>query len=475
MNSIIQGKLAKNVLYNVAYQILLLIVPLITSPYISRVLGASGMGEYSYTHSVVYFFVLITMLGVLNYGNREISRVKDDPNKVTNVFWGIYSVQFFAGIISSLCYFFYLFFFCNEYKMVFFAQFLYLLGGLLDISWFYFGIEQFKTTTLISTVNKLLTTVLIFLVVKNSNHIYIYTLIIAGGYLLNQITYWFCIRKFIKSVNISISGIKHHFFPMLGLFIPVIAVSIYKYMDKIMLGFLIDSTEVGIYEAAEKFINLPLSIITAIGTVMLPRITNMQVNNESRGIKKYNFISMVMIMFLSFGIAFGLGGISEVFIPWFYGAEFIASSNVLIILLPSVVFISWANVVRTQCLLPNKRDKEYCISVILGAIINLIINIILIPHYGASGAAIGTTIAEISVCLVQCVAIRKSMEFSKYLRYCFPFIVTSILMYFIILKISFDSILRTIILRIVIGAITYCLMSIYFLKKGLNEFKRMDN
>lgn len=470
MKSITHKKLTMNLLYNGGYQILMLIVPLITSPYISRVLGASGMGEYGYTYSVANFFVLITMLGVLNYGNREISRVKDDPQKLTSAFWGIYTVQFSVGIISILCYFIYLVYFCHEYKLVFMAQILYLFGGLLNISWFYFGIEQFKATTIISAVNKLMTTILIFLIVKDSSHVYLYTLIITSGYLLNQVTYWLYLRKFIKCIDFNISESKKHIIPMIGLFIPVIAVSVYKYMDKIMLKILIDSSEVGYYEAAEKFLNLPLSIITAIGTVMLPRITNMKEKSMIQDIKRYNFLSMIMIMFLSFGIAFGLAGIADVFIPWFYGEDFLLSSNVLKLLLPSIVFVSWANIVRTQCLLPNKRDREYSISVIFGAIINFIINIMLIPKHGAQGAAIGTTIAEISVCLIQSFITRKSMEFIKYLKYTFPFIVTSFLMYFIIQNITIGNILYTILLRIGIGIMIYFIMSLIFIKNGFNQY-----
>lgn len=455
--------LTSNLIYNICYQILSLIVPLITAPYISRVLGKAGVGEYSYTYSIAHYFVLFIMLGVLNYGNREIARVKDDKKSLEDQFSGIYSVQFFLGIVVSIIYVIYVLGVDNNYKLVSFAQGLYIISGMLDISWFYFGIERFKTTASVSTINKLLTTILIFVLIKNENDVFMYTLILAGGVLLNNIFYWVLLKKYITTIKINFAGFENHLRPLLILFIPVIAVSIYKYMDKIMLGAMVNTLEVGIYESAEKFVNLPLSLITAVGTVMLPRISNLKEQSAENVAKRYNAISMSLIMFLSFGIVFGLAGITNPFIPWFYGREFANSSKVLIALLPSVLFVSWANVVRTQCLLPNKRDKEYCISVIGGALVNFAINYALIPRMGAMGAAYGTTIAELFVCAIQCVETRKDMDFKKYIINCIPYSMAAVVMYLVISRISLGSDIKTILVRIVVGGITYLLLSSWFI------------
>lgn len=464
--------LTNNLFYNICYQLLSLIVPLVTAPYISRVLGADGLGEYSYTYSIAHYFVLFIMLGVLNYGNREIARVKELPSKIEDKFSEIFSVQFTMGIVVLICYVTYLNFFCREYRFVAIAQSLYIISGILDISWFYFGIEQFKTTAGISSINKLVTTLLIFCLVKNESDVYIYTLIIAGGVLLNNLMYWVFIRKYIHHLKLSFSGIKYHIKPLLILFVPVIAVSIYKYMDKIMLGMMVNTTEVGVYEAAEKFVNLPLCLITAIGTVMLPRISSMRIQNNENGVKKYNYISMCLIMFLSFGIAFGLGSISQKFIPWFYGSDFKESAKVLVVLLPSVVFVCWANVIRTQCLLPNRRDTEYCISVILGAVVNFVINLICIPKYGAIGAALGTTIAELAVCILQSVQTKESMEYGTYIKKCFLFLINAVIMYVIVSRVNFESDIITSVSRVFAGALLYTIISLYFIKGIINEYKK---
>ena len=470
-----KNSLSKNIIYNIGYQILAMIVPLITSPYISRVLGADGIGEYAYTYSIVHYFALFAMLGVLNYGNREIAKVKENPRKIANTFWGIYSVQFLAGITSVVAFVVYYTCFCDTYKETVLVQVLYLIGTVFDISWFLFGMEQFQLTTAVSALNKLLTTICIFLFVKQENDIGIYTILLAGGFFLNQLIYWVYSRKYIHVVRINWSEVRSHIFPIIRLFLPVIAVSIYKYMDKIMLGSLINAGEVGIYEAAEKFVNLPLSIITAIGTVMLPRITNMKTRNETGGVKKYTYASMTLVMYLSFGIVLGLTGISDVLIPWFYGEEFVASTNVLLTLLPSVLFVSWANVVRMQCLLPNQRDKEYCISVFAGAVINFVLNLITIPMYGAVGAAISTTITECAVCIIQSIATRKEMEFGRYAKSCVPFAFSAMLMCGVILQIDFTNELCTIVIRIIAGVVIYFMCASFFLIKQFRNCKAVDD
>ena len=454
-----QSGLKANLFYNICYQILSLIVPLITSPYISRVLGKIGVGEYSYTYSIAHYFVLFIMLGVLNYGNREIARVKDDKIMLEKQFSGIYSVQLVLGGIVSIVYIISVVFFENTYRSIALIQMLYVASAIFDISWFYFGIEKFKVTTCISTANKLLTTILIFSLVKNQSDINIYTLILAGGVFCNNIAYWVFLRKYINNFKFNTIDLKKHLKPLIILFIPVIAVSIYKYMDKIMIGAMADISEVGIYEAAEKLVNLPLSLITAIGTVMLPRISNLMKQSENSVVKQYNYVSMELIMILSFGIVFGLAGIAQVFVPLFYGLEFNESTRVLIILLPSVLFVSWANVVRTQCLLPNKRDKEYCISVIAGAIVNFSINYALIPSLGAIGAACGTTITEFLVCIIQCLQTRKQMEHKTYFVNCIPYAASAIFMFLLITRIRITSDVTTIIVRILVGGCVYLILS----------------
>lgn len=460
------SNLKKNIAYNIAYQILSLIVPLITAPYISRVLGKDGMGLYSYTFSIAHYFVLFCMLGILNYGNREISLVSTNRSSLSEKFWQIYVNQALFGLVSLILYFAFLHFAVSEEKLIFQLQALYILSGILDISWFYFGIERFKITTSISAVNKILTTILIFTFVKNFTDVWIYTIILAGGTLFNNICYWLLLSNYIDKSKLNIAkSLRHHLKPLLILFIPVIAVNIYKYIDKIMLGAILDVSEVGVFEAAEKLINIPQCFIAAIGTVMLPRISNMLISNDAGNIIKYNNLSLKLVVFLSSGMAFGLAGISDVFVPLFYGESFSGASIVLLYLCPCILFVSWANVIRTQYLLPLKKDILFCVSVLIGAVVNIISNIISIPIYGARGAAISTLIAEIVVCLIQSIVSYKDMMLLKFLKMSSIYIVMGFVMYITITQINIQNPYINVILRIMLGMFLYCLLSIYFIRR----------
>lgn len=458
----------KNISYNIGYQILSLLVPLITAPYVARVLGSDGLGLYGYSFSISHYFVLFCMLGVLNYGNREISMVNNDTTERSRRFWNIYVNQLFLGVLSLVAYYVFLILFVSDNVLIYSLQSLFIVSGILDISWFYFGIEKFKTTTSISAINKIITTLLIFLLVRTHSDLWLYTTIIAVGTILNNVVYWVILNKYCRFTLPDIQNVKKHLKSLLILFIPVIAVNIYKYIDKVMLGAMMDVTEVGIFEAAEKLTNIPIGFISAVGTVMLPRISNLISQKKSNDIIRYNRISLNLVMFLSYGMTFGLIGISDVFVPLFYGDEFTSSSIVLVYLSPCMLFVSWANVIRTQYLLPRKKDTLFCISVIAGAIVNVISNIILIPQYGAIGAAISTLFAEAFVCLLQSIFANKDMKLLSSVVASVPYCLFGLIMLLIILFIKTDSPIITTVLRLVTGTFIYILLSFRFLKVSLN-------
>lgn len=456
-----------NIFYNVCYQILSLIVPLITAPYISRTVGANGMGLYTYTFSIAHYFVLFCMLGVLNYGNREIAIAEGIKSK-SERFWQIFINQFLFGILSMVLYLFFICFYVQNNIIIYAIQMFYIASGILDISWFYFGIEKFKTTTSISALNKIATTVCIFLFVKSSNDVWIYTLIVALGVLLNNVVYWVLLPQYLVKVKVKRKEVLCHLMPLILLFIPVIAINIYKYIDKIMLGAMFSINSVGIFDAAEKLTNIPMGFIAAIGTVMLPRISNLVTEKNESNIRRYNNLSFNAVMFLAVGMSFGLACLSDTFVPFFYGDAFYDSIEVLMFLAPCMLFVSWANVIRTQYLLPYKRDKVFCLSVVLGAIVNIVSNYFLIPTEGSLGAAISTLLAEFTVCSFQSIIVFNKMHLIKPLWFTMPYIINGCIMFFVASKIVMESPLITIICRICVGACIYTILSFFVFKRNVS-------
>ena len=255
--------LQKNFLYNVLYQILLVILPLITAPYISRTLGATAVGVYSYTYSVAYYFLLIAMLGIGNHGNRSIAAVRDDRKKLDKTFSSIYSLQVITFSIAILAYAIYLVLFVKDNRLIVLLQLIYVTSGLFDIGWLFFGLEQFKLTVARNTLIKISTVVLMFVFVHKPSDLWKYTLIMSAGTLFSQAYLWLYVKKYVSFEKCSVKEITSNIKPVLILFIPVLAYSIYKVMDKIMLGNMSSYDQVGFYNNAEKIINIPMGIITA--------------------------------------------------------------------------------------------------------------------------------------------------------------------------------------------------------------------
>lgn len=452
----------KNLIYNISYQFLIMFLPLVTTPYISRVIGADGVGIYSYTYSIVYYFILFAMLGLNNYGNRSIAAVRDNKNNLSKVFSSIYSLQLLTTIIMVIIYLIYVFFFVQGNTIIYYIQLLHLISAMLDINWFYFGLEQFKITVIRNVIIKLLTVLSIFIFVKDSDDLWIYTLIMALGTLISQSMLWFFVKRYIFWIKPNLCEILEHLKSNLVLFIPVLAISIYKIMDKIMLGAIMGTIEVGYYENSEKIVSIPLNIISALGVVMLPRMTNLNSSGNKDKIDQYIEASLRFAMFIAIGSCSGLMGIAFNFIPIFLGQEFIECIPIVATLSITLLFISWANVIRTQYLIPTKKDGIYIKSTLLGALVNVISNLIFIPLYGALGAAIGTIFAEAIVAIYQTYKVKSKINIRKYLMNSLVYVIPAFIMYFVIclLRIKLEDSIFTIIIQIALGGSCYLIFTL---------------
>lgn len=451
---VINGKLIKNFFYNSSYQLLLFFLPLITTPYVSRILGANGIGIYSYYYSIASYFVLFILLGLNNYGNRTIAYTlnKDECSKV---FCNIYSVQFIAGIFVCFLYIAYSLFISTN-KNITYIFLLYVISGILDINWYFAGTQQFKISVVRNFIVKVLGTICIFSFVTDSGDVNIYCTIMALTTLFSQILLWPFLYKQIKFTKPQFIEIKKHIKPNLALFLTVLAVSLYKIMDKIMLGMMANYNEVGYYESAEKIINIPIAFVVSLGTVMLPYTTRL-ISKGTTDNRKLIHISLIFSMIITSALSFGIMGVADIFVPMFYGSGYDKCIYLYYILMPSCLFLAFANVVRTQYLLPNKFDKEYIKSAFLGAGINFFINIILIPKFASLGAAIGTLFAEAFVCVYQCYVCRNGFSFIKTLKQVSPFIISGIFMFLILfnLNLNIENTLLLLLTKIASGICIY--------------------
>lgn len=460
----------KNFTYNIMYQILTMIIPIFTAPYVSRTLGAEGLGRFSYAYSITYYFILFAMLGVNNYGSRTIAAIRDDRRKLSQTFWEIYAFQLIVSVVMTIVYAGYIIFICDDMKIGW-IMILYLIGTAFDINWLYFGLEEFKITVTRNTIVKIVTVILIFIFVKSPQDVYIYSLFYSAGMCISQIFLWKKFNKYIDFVKVNWRGIKKHIKQNVILFVPVIAISLYKTMDKIMLGYISSKAEVGYYEACEKILSIPNGFITALGTVIMPRIANLSSNNANNKAAGYLSKSVLFSIACTSSMSLGIMGIANEFVPIFYGDGFTECINIFQLIMPSCIFVGIANVVRTQYLIPYKKDNIYIVSVFLGAAINVIANILLIPKYNAIGAALGTLFAECIVCVYQCFVVRKDIPVIKNIRNGIPLLFIALSMYFILIKMNglFDSNIKTLVIKVIFGMVFYGIFSGIYIYK----FKRI--
>lgn len=410
------SSIKKNFIYNLIYQILVLIIPLITAPYLARVVGAEGVGIYSFTYTSVYYFMLITLLGVNNYGNRKIAQIRDNKTEITNTFWEIYSMQFFMGIAMFLIYWIYIFINKTEFQNIAMIQSIFIISAILDINWLFFGLEEFKKTIIRNTVIKILSLILIFIFVKQPNDLWKYTTIMSITTVIGQLVLWKYLFRYVEFRAVKLSNIKKHIKQNLILFIPILAVSLYKMMDKIMLGYLVEIKEVGYYENAEKIINIPLTFISALGTVLLPRISNVVAKGKGKTADKYLEKSLIFILWISIAMMIGMIAIGKEFSVLFFGSEFVKTGDLINILAITIPIISFSYVLKMAYCIPYEKDSIYIKSVIYGAVINLILNFVCIPKLGSIGASIGTIAAEIIVMLYQTFCIFKVFNIKKVIK-----------------------------------------------------------
>jgi len=297
---------------------------------------------------------------------------------------------------------------------------------------------------------------------------------------MSQLLIWSFLKNKINFIKINISDITKHIKPNIFLFIPELAISIYKIMDKIMIGYFNNVKEVGYYENAEKIIGIPLTIIAALGTVMLPRISNILVKGNDDKVKEYIFKSFKYIMFMSLAMCAGLIGIGYNFAPVYFGDEFKKTGVLIMLLSITIPFLSFKHLLTTQFLIPKEKDKIYIKSIILGAITNLVLNFIFIPKFASIGACFGTIAAEFIVMFYQAFAVRKELPISKYITNSIPFLIKSIIMLVVVYSFNFidmNTVIRLLI-QIISGCLIYGLLNIKYIlsivniKKILKKFKR---
>ncbi|MBV0922164.1 flippase [Limosilactobacillus reuteri] len=458
-------KVIKNYLYNVVYQILVLLVPLITVPYISRVLGPELVGINSYTNSWMTFFMLVGQMGIALYGNREVAYHRENPIERSKIFWGIELLQVITITCALIAYLGAVILFSTTFKKYFLLQSFWIIAAGVDVSWYFMGVENFQRIVFRNMLVKLASVALIFLVVKGNNDLGKYIALLGLSNLVGNLTLWPYLKDEIKWVPIRTWHPFRHFYPALLLFVPTITTQVYLVVNRLMLGRMSTQSQLGQFQYTDQIIKVILAVVTASGQVMLPHIANKFSKGDVKGIRDSLYNSFDFITAIAIPMMFGIMAIAKQFAPWFLGKQFNDAGILMMIEAPVILFIGWSNVTGTQYLMPINRTKEYTVSVTVGAVINVIANLFLIALWGARGATLATDISEFAVAAVQLVYIRQTISRRKLFGQMWKYLLSGGIMFIITYRLAMimNMTIPNLAIEVIIGAVIY-IIGIFILR-----------
>ncbi len=419
-------RVLKNYLYNLSYQLLVIVLPVITTPYITRVFSSSALGSYGYYNSIVTYFILLATLGVANYGTKEISGHRKEVQKT---FWGIYSLQVLATCLALVLYIAVCLIIPSMNNLIAYILGFSLLSRGLDISWLFQGMEDFKKITVRNTAVKLLGVASIFIFVKKTSDLYLYIVLLVGYDLLGQLSMWLPAREHIGRPHLDIVYAKQHIKPVILLFLPQIAISLYITLDRTMLGALSSTTDVGIYDQALKFLNILLTIVTSLGSVMLPRVSNLLSSGNQKAVNKLHEMSFLVYNLVIFPMVAGILIVNKDFVNFFLGKDFQDARYAIAIMVFRMFFIGWTNIMGIQILIPHNKNREFMLSTTIPAFFSIGLNILLIPSLGYIGASIVSVATEGLVWLIQLYFTRSYLKEIKILPSMLKILAASLVMY----------------------------------------------
>lgn len=456
--------LGRNYLWNASYQLLLVLMPLVTTPYLSRVLGAGQVGVYSYTYSIANYFVIFATLGMAQHGVRVIAQAGDDRLSRSHAFWSAWAAQLCVAVPVAVVYLYYCCLSPAGGVTVALIWGLWVLSAVFDVSWLFFGVEEFRLPTMRSFITKLAGVALIFAFCHGPEDLWVYCLSFAGAVFVNAILLLPFVRRHVDFVKPTWSEVKAHFAPNLRLFAPVVAISLYTAFDKILLGAVSGMEQAGYFEYSDKIARMPLAMITALGTVMLPHMTMTLAEGKREEVIALLGKSIWVMEAAAMGMAFGIAAVAPEFSRIFLGEGFEACGGVMPIVAMIAPLIAASNAIGVQYLLPNCADKAYTSSVIFGAAVNIAVCTIALRPLGAAGAALATVAAEAAVLAYQCFAVRGELPLLAYFKEACVYLACGVAMY---IAVRFavpllDSLLGAgwagLIAEIVLGAAAYCLL-----------------
>ncbi|AVL02774.1 oligosaccharide flippase family protein [Pediococcus pentosaceus] len=467
-------QVVKNYLYNASYQVFVLLIPLITTPYLARVLGPTGVGINAYTNSIIQYFILFGSIGVNLYGNRQIAFVRDDKDKMTKTFYEIFLMRIMTIVLAYAAFLIFLMT-TGSYHIYYLAQSVSIIAAAFDISWFFMGVENFGVTVLRNFVVKIVTLISIFTFVKSFDDLNIYIMILSLSLLIGNMTLLPNLKRYIGKVKLKNLRIWQHLKPSMVLFVPQIATQIYLVVNKTMLGSMTSVQSAGYFDQSDKMIKMILAVVTATGTVMLPHVANAFMKGEVEKTKQFLYNSFSFVTALSVPMMFGIAAVARKFVPLFFTDKFLAVTPLMMIESVVILLIAWSNALGTQYLLPTNQNGAFTKSVVLGAVVNIIVNIPFIMLWGALGATISTVLSELAVTGYQLYVLRNQIKYRSLFTDTGKYLLAGFIMFIVVFVVDgkLNSSWTMLIIEVLVGITIYAGLLIVMKAKIVKDAMKM--
>ena len=464
MNEIKKNRTSTNFIFYIGYQILIYLIPFIISPFLTRTLREESLGIFSFSNSIAIYFVLLANLGIARYGQREISNAKENKKEV---FWSLFFNHFIFSALALGVFSILLFTVFKSQFNVYSFCLLYILSALFDVSWLFYGRENFKIVTIVNGIFSIIKMAFVFLLIRSEGDLYIYQILYYGAFLLSNITIFFIALKYVGKPTLNVKQAVKHTTPLLYFSLITVAITLYTVFDKTIIGMFLDKSEVAFYEYADKIIAIPKMLLLTTGAVLFPKMCSLQSTGEKKRISEIHIISLFFSIGIGIGAIFGLVALGKPIVTYYYGDNFAKSGEYIIYMSPLVLIITLGDIFRTQFIIPQKKDTFFLISVSINAVVNIAISLILVRYLGVIGVIFGSVIAELTGCVVQMIYCRKETNFKKIFQYIVEFIICGFLMLAIIK--GFNSIIQVegiwkILILFIIGLVNYSILFVGLLK-----------
>jgi O-antigen/teichoic acid export membrane protein len=455
-----QKSLFKNTIYNFILTGLNLLFPLITAPYVSRILGASNLGKVNLASTIINWFILFAVFGTTTYGVRAIAKSRDNKDQLSKIFSEIFIINGTLSLVVSVIYYIAIFNIAQFHSelTLYLIMSISILLNMFAIDWFYQGVEEYGYITIRSTIFKVVSLICTFLFVQHEDHYVIFGFISIMATSLSGILNYFYSRKF---VNLTLRGVNplRHIKKLSVFFIHSFVVNIYTNLDEVLIGFLLDTKAVAFMSRSKGIIYMALSFSTAISNVTLPRASYYKDKNEGE-FKRLLTIIPNYILWITIPLMFGCIVLASNIMYILGGAEFLDAGILLQVMAIGIIFAPLSSYIQYQVLVASGNEKIGLYCAITTSVLSLFLNIILIPKIGFLGAGIVYVISEFCAVSIRYYIATKKLNFSEIklinkstISYVFAGMIMSVVVIFI--KNTFDNLFLSFSVGVIVGLMVY--------------------